>query len=641
MGVNMHVSMNVNFLHELLRASSWQQGYLEAIRESMGIMSFFMVGMLVGRSEPRTSALMLGVTGAGLAAYSLIASIPQLIACSLLWSFGFHIWAPLSGSMQLTLARKGAEGRTLGMIGAVGSTGVLIALGGVYLLKKYAGFGMREMFLIGGTLTALGALPLLVMPEIRAGSVARMPLSRALEPGYRLYCALEFLDGMRKQIFILFAVLALVREYGVQVQTIAALMFVNQVLCLAASPAAGWLVDRVGERRVLTVYFGILAVIYLLYAGVRSVPVLYVIFVLDNLVWTLRVGITTYANRIVPARERSQLLALGMTVNHVGAVAFPVIGGILYSTLGYRFPFFVGSVIAIGSLLVARRVPDRPGLSDGMTGLTIRPYSAADLDALEKLWEAALGNTWPVEPAALKERLGTGRHLVGERDGKVVGFVGTQTNGENGSIMAILVRPDLQRAGIGSALLDSALALMKDGGVRSVGVGAGGGANFWSGVPTNLPGALAFFEKHGWKYEETLCDMTADLAAYSTPAGIVDRMREQGVTIAQPGARDAADLLAYEQADFPYWADFMKERLDRGEYFAILAARDRDGMVCGTVFVDDPAPDFAWKRIIGSVGELGCLGVAERYEGRGIGTALSARVNEVLRSRGVKRGYLA
>ena len=156
-----------------------------------------------------------------------------------------------------------------------------------------------------------------------------------------------------------------------------------------------------------------------------------------------------------------------------------------------------------------------------------------------------------------------------------------------------------------------------------------------------MPGALAFFEKHGWKYEETLCDMTADLSSYSTPARIMDRMREQGVAIAHPVTGDAADLLAYERADFPYWTDFMKERLDRREYSAILAARDRDGKVCGTVFVDMPAEDFVWKPILGPVGELGCLGVAERYEGRGIGTALSARVNEVLKERGVNRGYLA
>jgi hypothetical protein len=360
MGVNMHVSMNVNFLHDILKASSLQQGVLEAIRESMGILSFFMVTLLVGRSEPRIAAFMLVITGAGLAAYNLIGSIPQLVMCSLLWSFGFHIWGPLSGSMQLTLARKGAEGRTLGLIGAVGSAGVLLALGGVYLLKVYAGFGMREMFLIGGTITALVAIPLLAMPEIRAGGVARMPFSRAFEPRYRLYCSLELLDGMRKQIFILFAVLALVTEYGVQVQTIAALMFVNQVLCLAASPAAGWLVDRIGERRVLTAYFGILAVIYLLYAGIRNLHVLYAVFILDNLVWTMRIGITTYANKIVPARERSQLLALGITFNHVGAVTFPIIGGILYAAWGYRFPFFVGSAIAVVSLLVARRVPAHP-----------------------------------------------------------------------------------------------------------------------------------------------------------------------------------------------------------------------------------------------------------------------------------------
>jgi MFS family permease len=359
LGVNMHVSMNVNFLHDLLSASSWQQGYLEAIRETCGILSFFAVVLLTGRSEPRVAAVMLLLVGCGLAAYSRVTAIPQLILCSLVWSFGFHIWAPLSGSMQLGLAQKGREGRTLGVLGSVGSAGVLLALGGVYVLKVHAGFGMRQIFLVGGALTALGALPLLAMPEIRAGTFAPMPLRRALEPGYRLYCGLELLDGCRKQIFILFAVLTLVQEYGVKVENIAALMFVNQMLCLAAAPAAGWLVDRIGERPVLTIYFSVLVVVFLLYATVRSIHVLYGVFIVDSVIWTLKVAVPTYANRIVRGRERSQLLALGTTANHVGAVILPFVGGALYATWGYRFPFYCGAAIALVSLMVSQCVPAR------------------------------------------------------------------------------------------------------------------------------------------------------------------------------------------------------------------------------------------------------------------------------------------
>ena len=31
-GIQMHAAMNVNFIHELLHGTSWQQGYLESLR---------------------------------------------------------------------------------------------------------------------------------------------------------------------------------------------------------------------------------------------------------------------------------------------------------------------------------------------------------------------------------------------------------------------------------------------------------------------------------------------------------------------------------------------------------------------------------------------------------------------------------
>jgi len=359
LGVNMHMAMNVPYLHELLSASSWQQGYLESIRETCGILSFFVIALLAGRSEPRTAAVMMMLVGGGLAAYCALHTIPHVIVFSLVWSFGFHAWVPLSRSMQLALARKGREGRTLGVLRSVGAVGVLLALGSIYVLKVHVGFGMRELFLLGGAFTALGAIPLFFMPTIRARKPQRMPLRRAMAKGYRLFCGLELLDGMRKQIFLLFAVLMLVYEHGVQVETIAALMFVNQAACLVLAPVAGYLVDRFGERPVLTAYFAGIAVVFVLYAMVTSLHALYVIYVIDNALFVLKIALPIYANRIAPKSERTQLLAMGVTMNHVGAVILPLVGGALYATMGYRFPFYCGTGIAVLSIIIAQAIPSR------------------------------------------------------------------------------------------------------------------------------------------------------------------------------------------------------------------------------------------------------------------------------------------
>jgi MFS family permease len=364
LGVNMHMTMNVNYLNDLLKASSWQQGYLEAIRETCGILSFFVIAFLAGRSEPRIASAMVLMVGAGLMGYRWLTGVEQVILFSLVWSFGFHIWAPLSGSMQLALSKKGREGQTLGTFGSTAAVGVLLSLGGVFLLTRYTSFGMRNIFLLGGALTALAAVPLFLMPDIRAASTERLPLSRAFGPRYRLYLMLEFLDGMRKQIFILFAILALVKERGVGVDTISLLFLVNQAINIFCAPLAGKLVDRVGERPVLTAYFGGLIAINLLYATLANVNALFFVLLADNAIWMLRVAVPTYANRIVARGERTQLLAMGMTANHIGAVILPLAGGAVYTALGYQFTFYCGAAVSLVSLLLVRLVPSRNGARD-------------------------------------------------------------------------------------------------------------------------------------------------------------------------------------------------------------------------------------------------------------------------------------
>ncbi len=360
LGIFMHLSMNVNFIHEILHGSSWQQGYLEAIRETQGILSFFVIAMLAGQSEPRIAALMLVITGTGLAAYSLVAAIPHLIMASLFWSFGFHAWVPVSGSLQLALAKRGHEGRALGWMGAVSAAGVLLGLGGVWALTTWAGFGLRQLFVLAGTITALGAIPLLFMPAVRTPAGLAPNPRRFLARPFRLYGALEFLDGMRKQIFFLFAVLALVREHGVTVPTIAALMFANQIIMIVLAPAAGRWVDRAGERPVLIVYFTGFVAAFILYATLTDVTALCAVYMADSALGSLRVGIITYAKHLVRPAELTRLLAWGVTLNHVGAVTLPLVGGALYSAWGYRFPFWCGALIAAGSIFVARRLPRRP-----------------------------------------------------------------------------------------------------------------------------------------------------------------------------------------------------------------------------------------------------------------------------------------
>ena len=48
---------------------------------------------------------------------------------------------------------------------------------------------------------------------------------------------------------------------------------------------------------------------------------------------------------------------MGVTMNHVAAVTMPLVGGILWSTLGYQWAFLLGALAAALSIFAALKVP--------------------------------------------------------------------------------------------------------------------------------------------------------------------------------------------------------------------------------------------------------------------------------------------
>ena len=140
-------------------------------------------------------------------------------------------------------------------------------------------------------------------------------------------------------------------------QTIAILSLVNGVVSIAAVYQFGRLIDRFGERLILMVAYGALALVFVGYAVIPFVAVLFVLYVLDNLFFSADVGVTTYLGKIAidPSDIRPSLVT-GMTVNHIAAVIIPITGGILWEAYGHWVPFVGGAILAVASLALSSRI---------------------------------------------------------------------------------------------------------------------------------------------------------------------------------------------------------------------------------------------------------------------------------------------
>jgi predicted MFS family arabinose efflux permease len=109
--------------------------------------------------------------------------------------------------------------------------------------------------------------------------------------------------------------------------------------------------------------FGSLAIVFSGYAYSSLLPVeialpfLYLLFVLDNILFGFNIGLTTYFQKIaVTQDEITSNLSTEQAINHVAAIIVSLIGGIAWAALGSRATFLFGVVIVVLGFILTQGV---------------------------------------------------------------------------------------------------------------------------------------------------------------------------------------------------------------------------------------------------------------------------------------------
>jgi predicted MFS family arabinose efflux permease len=352
-----------NYLAEIHHLGAEARGWLELPRELPGFLIMFVAGaMLTVFRETQMAAAAMLLTALGAVGLGFLAPThAALVLFIVIWSLGDHIIFAVEGPIGLKLARGGKEGRRLGQFGGARNLGTIGGVGIVFVLAQALG-DRYELFYAIAAANALVAGALYAGLHVGRGD----PPSRRLvyNKRYRLFYLISALFGIRKQIFLAFGAWVLVEIHGVSVSTIALLYFIASTLGVVMRPLLGEIIDWLGERTVLAVDELLLLAICLTYAfagdlltGNAVLVALYSAYILDIILFALRVARTTYLKKIAedPA-DITPTISMGITIDHAVAMTLPILSGYIWEAYGFRWVFILAGAIAFIGFFVCLRI---------------------------------------------------------------------------------------------------------------------------------------------------------------------------------------------------------------------------------------------------------------------------------------------
>jgi predicted MFS family arabinose efflux permease len=342
-----------NFAVEIAGLDGFQVGVIGSVREIPGFLALLAVFVMLVIREHRLSALSVAFLGIGTALTGFFPSFIGLIITTLIMSFGFHYYETTNQSLTLQYFDNATSPLIFGRLRSLAAATSIVV--GLLLFLMGLAFSYRVMFLSVGSLVAVaGIWGLLQDPTHR--NVVPQHRKMILRRRYSLYYFLTFMAGARRQIFMAFSVYLLVKVFECTVTEITLLFVANNAVNFFLSPLIGRAIVRFGERRVLSIEYGGLIAIFLVYAFIDIKGVIVVMYILDHILFNFSIAIRTYFQKVADPQDIAPSMAVGFTINHIAAVVMPVIGGALWM-VDYRIPFVVGAIFSMVSLLAVQFIP--------------------------------------------------------------------------------------------------------------------------------------------------------------------------------------------------------------------------------------------------------------------------------------------
>lgn len=332
-----------NYAVEIVGINGFWVGIIQSVREIPGFLALLVIYILIVLREDRLSVISIAVMGIGILFTGVFPSKLGLILTTLVMSTGFHYYETTNQSLTLQYFSKSESASVFARFRSISAVSNILTGAIIWILSLK--FSMNFIFILIG----IFVLVIAVISWFKDPVDNTLPIQHKkmiLKKKYWLFYVLNVLSGARRQIFMVFAVLLLVEHYKFSIQTITILFVVNNIINYFFNPLVAKGINKFGEKAMLSIEYGSLIFIFLMYAFVENPIIAMILYIFDHLFFNFSIGIKTYFQKTADSKDIAPSMAVSFTINHITAVFLPFVGGILW-LYDRKIPFIVGSVLSI------------------------------------------------------------------------------------------------------------------------------------------------------------------------------------------------------------------------------------------------------------------------------------------------------
>jgi predicted MFS family arabinose efflux permease len=372
-------SVLANYFKDAYEVTPQQRGFIEFPRELPGVVSLLFIAALSALKNIRTAILTQILALGGIAALGLIR--PSFaVMCILLcvYSLGVHMYMPLRDSIGLSLAKAhggGSPGKMMGRFQSAGMASMMFAGVLIFFGFNRGWFSFETpvvIFLISACAFALAGVFLAVLRKSDPVVEAEAPVNArfVFRKRYLRYYTICALFGGRKQIMIVYSPWVLIELLGFQADTMSILAVIGAGIGIFFLPVVGRWIDRFGVRRVMMVETFAFILIYIAYgmlsrwvsggAGAHGgilMLLVYLLNILDRMTGQFGMDRAIYMRQIaVTPEDVTPSLSLGMSIDHVLAIAGATVCGVIWQQFGPEYVFVFAGVLSLLNFIIARGI---------------------------------------------------------------------------------------------------------------------------------------------------------------------------------------------------------------------------------------------------------------------------------------------